>query len=194
MKQSFYIKVVMLLLSFVYISCNKEIDNNKLQLDNMFLIYGDEIQNKTIFLNNIIEQKEVENDVILDDNYKFLCELIHNYYDYLDSLDIKSLESKANLFYRGSELLHESKIFSDKTNVFLQNVENKIKNKQYLVQYLHSLFDVADIKNEEDFYIDYIVYYYHSFPYQIFNYNMKSRKYDLVLFQNEVLDNFLIKN
>lgn len=185
----------LLLILIMFSSCEEKnnFDNYDITLANLFSSYGDTIEKDISFLNEKVEAKESiltsTSDYV---EYDSINTKIINYYNYLNDLDIISEKRNKNLFYEGDVLVEDGKIFNKKTKNFLDDLNRIIKNKD-LKDYLTYYFSIDDIKNDENLYFKYLDYNYLGAPYPVFKYLIKKRKYNLILFKNEILNSYLQK-
>ncbi|MBB1139284.1 hypothetical protein [Myroides sp. WP-1] len=108
-------------------------------------------------------------------------------------MDSISRQNKENLFYSEDVMLNQASVFKRKTIYFLEKFTDEAGENSELILLVNDLCNVKDIKVEEDFYADYIVYYFHSYPYEMFNYQIKKRKFNLKIIQSEVFSSGLLE-
>jgi|GEM_PF-2837383 len=187
-------KIISLLLVLImFSSCEEKsnFDNYDITLANLFVSYGDNIENDINFLNEKIKAKEVLlPSTLYYDKFESINIIITNYYNYLNELDLKSEKLNKNLFFEGDILAEDGKKFHGRSKIFLDDLNRVIENKD-LKDHLIYYFNVDDVKNKEDLYFKYLDYNYLGAPYPVFRYLIKKRKYDLMLFKNELLSSYL---
>jgi len=182
-----------LLVLIMFSSCEEKsnFDNYDITLANLFVSYGDNIEKDINFLNKKIKAKEVLlPSTLYYDKFKSINIIITNYYNYLNELDLKSEKLNKNLFFEGDILAEDGEKFYERSKNFLDDLNRVIENKD-LKDHLIYYFNVDDVKNKEDLYFKYLDYNYLGAPYPVFRYLIKKRKYDLILFKNEILSSYL---
>lgn len=184
-----------LILFIVFFSCERKFDetNFDVNLANLFSSYGNEIDNNIVFLKGKLDNKKYLLNLPSNSNIDSINSVIVNYYNYLNELDLKSSKLGKNIFYEDGVLLEDGKIFDQKNKKFLSDLDQLIKDVD-LKDYLTHYFDVADVKNENDIYFIYMEYHFLGIPYSTFKFLIKQRMYNVIQFQNEVFNTFLIKN
>src|SRR5690606_1535599 len=181
-----------LLVVIMFSSCEKkfDFDDYDVTLANLFSGYGEDMEKDIKFLN---EKAKTKQSMLLSspsNRMDSLNTIIDNYYNYLNELDLKSEKLNKNLFYDEDILTEEGKIFKETSERFLTDLNILLKNKD-LKYYINHYFRVEDVKNEENFYFVYIEYDYFGIAYPTVKFLIKKRKYDLMMFKNEILNFYL---
>lgn len=192
MKNKFILVAVLI---SIFISCDKksDSDNENIALNYLINVYADEFERDEMSISEIVSNKKLLLDSSQNDTIKKINSLITSYHNYLDSIDKKSKENKRNIFYDGDTLLNDGEVFKNTSEVFFKNTDHLISNER-LKSFFYQNFNLDYVKNENDIHILYMDYYYLDVPYSIFKFLIKRRKYELLVFQNEVLNNYLLKN
>jgi len=181
-----------LLVVIMFSSCEKkfDFDDYDVTLANLFSGYGEDMEKDIKFLNEKVKTKQSMLLSSPSNRMDSLNTIIDNYYNYLNELDLKSEKLNKNLFYDEDILTEEGKIFKETSERFLTDLNLLLKNKD-LKDYLNHYFSVEDVKNEENLYFVYMEYHYLGIPYPTFKFLIKKRKYDLMMFKNEILSFYL---
>lgn len=176
----------------IFSSCEKKFDYDDydVTLGNLFSVYGDDMDNNIIFLNEKISAKKSQLASSKNDSLENIDSIIISYYNYLNETDLKSQKLKKNLFYDKDVLAEDGKVFKKTSETFLKDLDLLLKDKD-LKDYLSHYFSVGDVKNNQDQYILYMEYNYLGAPYPVFKFLIKKRKYELLVLQNEVLSSYL---
>lgn len=183
--------IILLLLTISLNSCNKNFDyeDYDITLANIFSVYGDEMEEDIIFLNEKINEKKSNmihsHNVILDS----LIIVIDDYYNYLNELDSKSEKLSQNIFYKEDVLLEDGKKFKIQSEIFLNQINAIVKDKD-LKEFFNYYFNTDDVVIEDELYINYLDYNYLGVPYPVFRYLIKKRKLELIFFKRQILDKY----
>lgn len=192
MKNKFILVAVLI---SIFISCDKKSDseNENIALNYLINVYAEEFERDEMSIGEIVSNKKLLLDSSQNDTIKKINSLITSYHNYLDSIDKKSKENKRNIFYDGDTLLNDGEVFKNTSEVFFKNTDHLISNER-LKSFFYQNFNLDYVKNENGIHILYMDYYYLDVPYSIFKFLIKRRKYELLVFQNEVLNSYLLKN
>lgn len=183
--------IILLLLTISLNSCNKNFDyeDYDITLANIFSVYGDEMEEDIIFLNEKINEKKSNmihsHNEILDS----LIIVIDDYYNYLNELDSKSEKLSQNIFYKEDVLLEDGKKFKIQSEIFLNQINAIVKDKD-LKEFFNYYFNTDDVVIEDELYINYLDYNYLGVPYPVFRYLIKKRKLELIFFKRQILDKY----
>lgn len=184
-KVYFLLTIIILLL----ISCEPNNNQYSIISDGVLKLGNDIEKTEEVLIQ--IQQKKIPTKVL--PSYDSLILVMDDYYKYLDLLDYEAIESKENIFYNGMELNEKGKIFKEKTEKFIKNCSKHIQDKD-LLTYFHSLFSISDIQYDDKLFINYFEYNFKDFPYEIYCYYLKKRKFDITLFKNEAINSFIENN
>ena len=192
MKNKFILVAVLI---SIFISCDKKSDseNENIALNYLINVYAEEFERDEMSIGEIVSNKKLLLDSSQNDTIKKINSLITSYHNYLDGIDKKSKENKRNIFYDGDTLLNDGEVFKNTSEVFFKNTDHLISNER-LKSFFYQNFNLDYVKNENGIHILYMDYYYLDVPYSIFKFLIKRRKYELLVFQNEVLNSYLLKN
>lgn len=183
--------IILLLLTISLNSCNQNFDyeNYDITLANIFSVYGDEMEEDIIFLNEKINEKK--SNMVHSPNEKLdsLIIVIDDYYNYLNELDSKSEKLSQNIFYKEDVLLEDGKKFKIQSEIFLNQTNAIVKDKD-LKEFFNYYFNTDDIVIEDELYINYLDYNYLGVPYPVFRYLIKKRKLELIFFKRQILDKY----
>lgn len=183
--------IILLLLTISLNSCNQNFDyeNYDITLANIFSVYGDEMEENIIFLNEKINEKK--SNMVHSPNEKLdsLIIVIDDYYNYLNELDSKSEKLSQNIFYKEDVLLEDGKEFKIQSEIFLNQTNAIVKDKD-LKEFFNYYFNTDDIVIEDELYINYLDYNYLGVPYPVFRYLIKKRKLELIFFKRQILDKY----
>lgn len=183
--------IILLLLTISLNSCNQNFDyeNYDITLANIFSVYGDEMEEDIIFLNEKINEKK--SNMVHSPNEKLdsLIIVIDDYYNYLNELDSKSEILSQNIFYKEDVLLEDGKEFKIQSEIFLNQTNAIVKDKD-LKEFFNYYFNTDDIVIEDELYINYLDYNYLGVPYPVFRYLIKKRKLELIFFKRQILDKY----
>lgn len=183
-----------LLIIVMFSSCEKKFDYNDydVTLANLFSVYGDNMEDDIIFLNKKISVKKSQLPASKNDTLKNIDFIVTSYYNYLNEADLKSQKLMKNLFYDKDVLSEDGKVFKKNSETFFTDLDVLLKDKD-IKDYLHHYFNVDDVKNNQNQYFLFMEYHYLGIPYPTFRFLIKKRKYELLVFQNELLNSYLHK-
>ena len=185
--------ILLIVILPIFLSCEKKNDfeNENISLNYLFSTYANEFEKEVVLTNEIITAKKTLLSSIKNDTINRIDSLITSYYNYLDSIDLKSEELKENIFYKKDVLQEDGKTFKNTSEVFFKNINELIKDKHLKNQFYQN-FNLDYVKNENNLHFLYMEYYYLDVPYSTFKFLIKKRKYNLRIFQNEILSSYLI--
>lgn len=177
----------------IFLSCDKKSDseNENIAVNYLINVYADEFERNEISISEIVSNKKVLIEQSQNDTIKRIDSLITSYYNFLDGIDKKSIENKKNIFYNGEVLQDDGEDFRNTSEIFFKNTDDLLINEKLKI-YFYQNFNLDYVKNENGIHILYMDYYYLDVPYSIFKFLIKKRKYELLVFQNELLSNYLI--
>ena len=183
--------IILLLLTISLNSCNQNFDyeNYDITLANIFSVYGDEMEEDIIFLNEKINEKKSNMVHSPNEILDSLIIVIDDYYNYLNELDSKSEILSQNIFYKEDVLLEDGKKFKIQSEIFLNQTNAIVKDKD-LKEFFNYYFNTDDIVIEDELYINYLDYNYLGVPYPVFRYLIKKRKLELIFFKRQILDKY----
>jgi len=183
--------IILLLLTISLNSCNKNFDyeDYDITLANIFSVYGDEMEEDIIFLNEKINEKKSNMVHSPNEILDSLIIVIDDYYNYLNELDSKSEILSQNIFYKEDVLLEDGKKFKIQSEIFLNQTNAIVKDKD-LKEFFNYYFNTDDIVIEDELYINYLDYNYLGVPYPVFRYLIKKRKLELIFFKRQILDKY----
>lgn len=183
--------IILLLLTISLNSCNQNFDyeNYDITLANIFSVYGDEMEEDIIFLNEKINEKKSNMVHSPNEILDSLIIVIDDYYNYLNELDSKSEKLSQNIFYKEDVLLEDGKKFKIQSEIFLNQTNAIVKDKD-LKEFFNYYFNTDDIVIEDGLYINYLDYNYLGVPYPVFRYLIKKRKLELIFFKRQILDKY----
>lgn|SRR5690554_2256709 len=183
--------IILLLLTISLNSCNQNFDyeNYDITLANIFSVYGDEMEEDIIFLNEKINEKKSNMVHSPNEILDSLIIVIDDYYNYLNELDSKSEKLSQNIFYKEDVLLEDGKKFKIQSEIFLNQTNAIVKDKD-LKEFFNYYFNTDDIVIEDELYINYLDYNYLGVPYPVFRYLIKKRKLELIFFKRQILDKY----
>lgn len=171
-------------LTLLLVSCEK--DNKKLlDLDISFTIINYNVNrdiNELKLQNNKLVNK-VKFNVVNDLNNSSIA-----YFNYLDSIQSLCKDNQTPFFFKGerSESTKLSIDFIEKTNVFLNKLNDEIKNPT-LRKRMYLLLNVDDIELDEQSSIMYIESYFRNVSCEAFDFFINDRKRNVLIIQNQIL-------
>lgn len=140
-----------LVVLIIFSSCEKKFDYDDydVTLGNLFSVYGDDMDNDIIFLNEKISVKKSQLASSKNDSLENIDSIITSYYNYLNETDLKSQKLKKNLFYDKDILTEDGKVFKKTSETIVSDLDLLLKDKD-LKDYLNHYFSVGDVKNNQD--------------------------------------------
>jgi len=184
------ISLVFLVLIFFNFSCNDKInyENYDINLEMTFSIQEDKIREDCKILEAEIKEKKYDSNMRFDTLLNNMNSEIENYNNYLEILTERSKAQKKNIFFSESEITEEGKIFLNKSNFIYKRLNEYSSKNEFLKKRVQILFDVKDIKDENNYYYNYLDYYYNGVPQKVFNFLIMDRKRNLLIIQKEIID------
>src|SRR5690606_243339 len=188
MKRKMRKKIIkILLISFVFTSCNNYTDlkNENLSLNFLFNQYGDQIDEEILLINQMITLKKKSYNGSDKAHLIKIDSLINDYFSYLEYVDEQSNAAKKNIFFDNDNLTDEGRAFLVKNNTFLKETQ-LLLNDPNLNKLVYYKFNTDDVRNADDIFFDYMEYNYLDIPYSVFKFMIKKKKRDLFLLNNEI--------
>lgn len=120
--------------------------------------------------------------------------LINEYFNYIESLQENCLGEKNPFFEPGrrSDVSKKGKEFLQESSLFLKRLNSLTNNG--IKERVDLLFNVDDIKYDDEWFIVYIDFYFRGVDCEDFKLLLDYRKRDLLIIQNQILYDNHIRN
>jgi|SRR5690554_174633 len=142
-----------------------------------------------------IQQINISLSQTTSDTISEINNLTHTYFQYLENLQ-ELCSGKKNPFFepgRRSDVSKKGNEFLEKSSLFLNSLSELLENDE-IKERAHLLLNVDDIKYDDEWFIVFIDFYFRGLDCTEFNLLLDYRKRDLLIIQNQILNDYHLRN
>ena|SRR5690554_3646531 len=189
MKNLYLLYISIIIVAFI--SCTNQ-PKNITYCEGTLTLLDFGLKKETKFLKKSINQKE--RSIVMSSLYSDYKLKTTEYLNYLENLKSKCKEVKSNPFFENGKLTSEGELFVKKSSEYIKTINNLILNVDYNAKYkIVDLIELNDILTEDGIYIKYVDYYFNGTPKNLFINLINTRKRNVLVIQNEVINILLLK-
>ena len=188
-------KKLLILISFVFISCNSEMSlEKKFEVTYDLHIAENNLYNESLLENIKLKMIETKNAEATQ-KIKICDSLSNEYFDYLTSVEKEEKEVKeqgSEIFFDGDAYSKKGKIYVEKANKYKTEIE-KLTHSKNFIKRLNLTFNMKDIKSNDNIYIHNLDYFFRGFPKIQSAAFIGDKKRRILEFENELINETLIE-
>ncbi|MVO08108.1 hypothetical protein GOQ30_02885 [Flavobacterium sp. TP390] len=186
-------KKLFLALPFLLISCNSEMNLEKIYETTYELhIAENNTYNKSLLDNIKLKLVKLKNANAFN-KIKDCDSLSKHYFEYLETIENQMKQNGSELFFDGDVYSKTGKTYEEKTEKYISEI-GKLTNSKNFIQRLNLVFSMKDIKSKDGIFIRYLDYYFRGFPKIQSVTFINDKKRNVLEFENELINEIIISN
>lgn len=185
--------LVSILITFLFFNCQSKMNSDE-KID---VLYNLQLKENNQIIDNLEEtiNKKINNSINLTqyDQINKCDSLSKEYFNYLESVENVIKEKGFQVFFVGDEYSKFGKEYISNSEKYIKGIENLMPSKN-LLERINITLNTKDVKNENDFYIKYLDYYFKGFPKSQSTAFINGKIKEILTFENELIDELIIKS